>query len=71
MKTKLQNETINQIISYFDTQKKLADKLGISQQAVSRWLKFNKISCVHALAIEKLSGGKFKRKNIRPDIYAE
>ena len=43
---------------------KLADKLGISQQAISRW---KKIPPLRVLDVERATG--IPRHELRPDIY--
>lgn len=70
MKNKTPKRLIDEIIDYFFTQKILADKLNISQQSVSLWLKKQCVSINGAICIEKITKGKFKKSKIRPDIFS-
>ncbi|KZY43737.1 hypothetical protein A3733_17220 [Pseudoalteromonas shioyasakiensis] len=48
------------------TQKQLAEKLGVSEQAVGKW-KSKKIPVIRVLEIEEKLG--IARSFLRPDIY--
>lgn len=59
---------IEQAIEFFGTQKKLADACGVSQAAVSKWLKGGNLKPKpeHAIKIETATGGKVKKEQILP-----
>lgn len=50
---------LNDAVSYFGTQQKLANALGISQGSISSW-KPDQIPMARALQIERLTEGKLK-----------
>jgi DNA-binding transcriptional regulator YdaS (Cro superfamily) len=55
------------VVSFFGGGKRLADLIGdITPQAISMW---KQIPVKRVIQIEKLSGGKFTREQMRPDIY--
>lgn len=63
--------TINAIekaIKCVGTHKICAELCGISRQAVTRWLKTG-IPARHVIALEKATGGKVTRYELRPDLY--
>lgn len=45
---------------------KLADKLGITSQAISQW---DEVPIIRAIQIERVTNGKVKRHQLRPDIF--
>ncbi len=51
-----------------DTQEKLADRLKITQGAVSQWLK-NRVPAERVLDVERETDGKVSPHAMRPDIY--
>ena len=54
------------------SQSKLAEAIGISQQGVSYMLRqADTISAEVAVAIERVSNGKIKKCELRPDIFGE
>ena len=48
--------------------KALAQKLGISEQAVHKWDE-DKVPVTRAIAIEGLTQGQVTREDLRPDLY--
>jgi len=50
------------------TQEWLADQLGITQGAVSQWLRRG-VPPGRVIAIERATGGKVTRHELRPDLY--
>ncbi|MGC0890434.1 helix-turn-helix domain-containing protein [Pantoea agglomerans] len=63
------NEYIAQVIKIVGSQSKLADRVGVSQVSVSRWL-YNKkkVSPRYVPALVKASKGEIKPYQIRPDL---
>lgn len=51
---------IKTIVEYFGGVAETARLLGVSQPAVSQWLKHNRIPPARAVQIEVLSNGEFK-----------
>lgn len=49
-------------------QRKLANKLNVTQQAVSKWL-HNVVPASHVVSIEKATERKVTRYDLRPDLY--
>ena len=45
----------------------VADRLGVSSQAISQWTRWQKVPPKRVLALEALSG--VSRHDLRPDIY--
>ena len=61
---------IHSVLSHFKSQHKLSDRLGVTQQAISKWKRFNMpIPAEHVLTIETITNGKFSRHYLRPDLY--
>lgn len=49
----------------------MADEIGVSVQAVNKWMKKGKPPPERVLAIEKLVRGQVTRYELRPDIYGK
>ena len=47
----------------------LAQRLGVSRQALHRWKRNGKIPIKRAAELEEISAGQVRREEIRPDIY--
>ena len=63
------NKHIEKAIKLFGGATVLAKKLGISPSFVSEMLRFTKpLPLERALQIEKITDGKVKAKDLRPDI---
>ena len=58
---------LHKAVSIAGSQKALADQIGVVQSAVANWLKRGNIPAEHCLAIEKATGGKVTRQELRPD----
>lgn len=74
MNTKGNTEALRRAIKIIGSQEKLAEKLGITQGAISHW--FNKnIGLVppidYVIEIEKATGGQVTRYELRPDFFEE
>lgn len=59
---------LEKVTKLLGSQKMIAKVLGISQQAVSDW-RSNAIPGRHVIALEKATGGKITRYELRPDLY--
>lgn len=53
----------------FVSQKAMADALDISQQSVSEALKRGKAPAGWCIPLERATGGKVTRHELRPDLY--
>ena len=61
---------IDNLISHFGTQQKMALAIEVTQQTVSDWKKGRiKPSQKTAKRIEVATGGAFTRAEIRPDVF--
>lgn len=52
-----------------NTQKAMADAVGVSQGRISQWVGGERIPAEHAKAIEVFTKGAVKRHELRPDIF--
>lgn len=52
--------TPKQLISFYTTQTAAAQAIGVTQPAISAWLKKNKIPELQQLRVEKITGGALK-----------
>lgn len=51
-------------------QSALAKAIGVKQAHIWHWLnRAKQVPAQHAIAIEKATGGKVKRHELRPDVY--
>jgi DNA-binding transcriptional regulator YdaS (Cro superfamily) len=58
------------VVDLLGGQKKAAKKIGVTQQAVCKWVnKEMPISASSAVKIEKATDGAVTRHEIRPDIF--
>lgn len=73
MKNKIieKNKTIESVIEMLGgTQKSAAEAIGVSQPSVMRWLHGRcGPDARAAIQIEKVTGGKVTRAQLRPDIF--
>ena len=58
---------IEKAIQILGGQEKLAEKLRVSKQAVTKWRK--KVPAERVLGIESATGGEVTRHELRPDLY--
>lgn len=63
-----QEKELLALIKYFDTQSKLARALGVSRFVVSQWVKRGRISATSAIRAEEVTGGRFSKESLRPDV---
>ena len=66
----MKNKLIDKAIKEAGGQKSLADLVGVSQAAVSKWRLGNKITAENAVGIEIATNGKVTRASLRPDLFA-
>ncbi|QDP59267.1 MAG: putative regulatory protein [Prokaryotic dsDNA virus sp.] len=58
------------LIDYVGSRNALASQLGVDYSVVTMWIKRGRISATQATAVERLSEGRFKRQDLRPDVPA-
>ncbi|WP_413323302.1 transcriptional regulator [Acidithiobacillus ferriphilus] len=64
------NEAILKTLSMFGSQDAMAKAIGVSQFAVSKWVRgVGAISAESAVLIEHATGGVITREDLRPDIF--
>lgn len=57
-------------LAMYGTQRKLAEAMGVSFQAVSFWLTgARRVSAECAVKIEAITNGQVKRAELRPDLF--
>jgi len=64
----MSKKVLHQVIDHFGSQKAMAKQLRCTQQAISLWLKLE-VPIKRAIQIEKKTGGKFTREQLRPDVF--
>lgn len=62
-------EALKKIIDLVGGQVKLAEKIGIKQQAVHSWIASGKIPAERVPVLAELSEGKVSRHDLRPDLW--
>jgi DNA-binding transcriptional regulator YdaS (Cro superfamily) len=60
------NTALDKAIAYFGNQSALAAALEITREAVSQW---DVVPVKRAVQIERVTKGKIKRHELRPDIF--
>lgn len=60
------NSALEKAIAHFGNQSALAAALEITREAVSQW---KEVPVKRAIEIERLTKGKIKRHELRPDIF--
>lgn len=63
-----QAEELDKLIQYYGTQSKLSRALGVSRFVVNRWVDRGRISATSAIDAERVTGGRFKKEELRPDV---
>jgi len=63
-----QASELARLIEYVGSRNALASQLGVDYAVVTMWVKRGRISATQATNVERLSGGRFKRKDLRPDV---
>lgn len=51
------------------SQSRLAELVGVTPQAVSKWLRSKSVPAERVLAVETATAGAVSRHALRPDIY--
>lgn len=59
---------LQKAVDVFGSQAALAAAIGKQQQHVQYWLK-TKVPAEHVIPIERATGGKVSRHDLRPDLY--
>ena len=68
----MNTQIIEKAIKICGGQAALAEKIGVSQPAVHKWLKgLTGIDPKHAIPIEQATNGQVTRHELSPDIYPE
>lgn len=68
----METKALSTAISVVGGQSALARALEVSQPNVWYWLhKAKAVPAEHVLAIERATGGKVTRHDLRPDLYPE
>lgn len=61
---------IQSAVSLFGTQAALAEALGVSSMAVSKWMSGKaRVTAERAVDIERVTGARVTRYDLRPDIF--
>lgn len=60
-------DLVSSVVAFFGSQVALARGIGVTQQAVSYWLKSGQIPPTHCAKVEVLSNGRFTRKELCPN----
>ncbi|MDD5279529.1 Cro/CI family transcriptional regulator [Acidithiobacillus sp.] len=64
------NEAILKTLSMYGSQDAMAKAIGVSQFAVSKWVRgVGAVSAESAVLIEHATGGAITREDLRPDIF--
>jgi DNA-binding transcriptional regulator YdaS (Cro superfamily) len=66
---KEKNSIAQAAINWAGTQIELGKRIGCSQATVSQWLNTGQLDAEIALRLQKVSRGKFKAKQIRPELF--
>lgn len=56
-------------VEFFGTQQKLAEAIGCTQAAVSKWVRGHQMLVENAIAIERATGGRVTAQSLRPDVF--
>ena len=56
----MESGTFIELIRHFETQAALAKAMGVTPSAISQWVRRGSIPAEHAIAIERVTEGKFK-----------
>lgn len=64
----MRDEALRKAIDTVGNTAKLAAALGLSSQAISQW---EEVPAHRVLAVERATGGKVTRHELRPDLYPD
>lgn len=62
---------LRRAIQWATSQAALAKMAGVSQTAIWSALRYRRVSAELCVAIERGTGGKFRRQDFRPDLFLE
>lgn len=65
-----QASELMRLVDYCGSRSALAAQLGVTIDVVKMWVQRGRISATMATKVERLSGGQFKRSELRPDVHA-
>lgn len=63
-----QKAMLNLLVENFGSQAELAKALDVSDQVVCNWVRRGRISATMAEKAQKITGGKFDKRELRPDV---
>jgi DNA-binding transcriptional regulator YdaS (Cro superfamily) len=63
------NAHIAKALSLFGGQQAMANACGVTQAAVSKWVRGHRVSAESAIAIERATSGRVTRFELRPDLW--
>jgi len=63
-----QASELMRLIDYVGSRSALASQLEVTNYVVNMWVQRGRISATMATKVERISGGEFKRKEMRPDV---
>lgn len=64
----MEERKLSELIDYVGGQAALARFVGVSRQSVNEWVSRGRISATAAIDIERLTGGVFKKEDLRPAV---
>ena len=67
-KMNVTKEKLTQVIALVGSHTTLAKTIGVSRQSISAWLRRG-VPARHVIALERATGGKVTRYDLRPDLY--
>lgn len=71
MEAGITDTPISRAINLVGSQEAFAQRVGVSQQAVSKWLKKGSIPAEKVVLAEQAVEGAITRHEFRPDIFAK
>lgn len=63
-----QASELMRLIDYVGSRSALASQLGVTNYVINTWVNRGRISATMATKVERISLGRFKRKEMRPDV---
>lgn len=65
------NSVLAKAIELVGSQELFAQRVDVTQQAVSKWLKKGKVPAEYAVLAEHATDGRISRQKFRPDLYPQ
>ena len=62
-------ENLEKIVNEMGGQAKLAEKAGVTKQAVSKWIRQHRIPADRVISVSCATGWRITPHQLRPDIY--